>query len=633
MPRGISGRSLLALAAAVGFAAIHSAYIIERIAIIGFSPLHYVAMMDNPVAFARDWPNGMAVAGATSVLAVLFWLHQLLPGIGMPSLTILFSALQLAAMVLAMMHLAKTLFHDVRRAVFSVSIALCSPAFGVNIGNFGAGLGYYSPYLYYHAAHAAAFLGLSMALRQRWVAAGLLVGLATTMHVTVGVFAATFLAGIVLSKPECLRQSGPWMGGITATIIAVLWLPQIGSGGESANAATWLRTVELFNYHFLPVQMGFLGARAHELLAPLILVLVGFVAVAAMAGWRENDRAVTCGVAAVVVLSVIGLFFPIFWPLPTIIKIGLPRASMFASALGMLYLTDYLGRRLTGEWLSATLALWALSAMALGETGIVALPIALLLTIDAVRGHFPPKVMNLAMICCLALATVGWTGTPHWRALALGGGVWQVSGPVAAGLSAAALLLLRWSGSHRISIGMLVVAVMTLFARHGKQEYDWHAANGARAEGLMEAAEWARRETPPGSLYMSNPASPYTGWRDLAQRPVFGLVQEWGMSGFLYRWDHDLYAKGSERLKLFGFDLDAIDRAELARTRTRPYFGGKLGEISTNFNATPPAKFRDLAQRFGIDYLVIEHADRPQGVPDLESVHTNGRVTIYRLAH
>ena len=621
------------------------------------SPLGYIWLKENPALAAVDWPAGSADFRFSLPMQVIAWLVEHF-GIAPEATIYPFAFAQIVLMLVGFAYLVHVLFAHTPTTLVLTTVLALSPVAGVNLGNFGAGIGNGTLVLFYMWAHGFKFLALAFTLRQRYLVAALCAALATWSHLTLGLFMVAFIGCGLLAVPRrfftvpALGAMGLY--GVLIAPLVAMFMTTAHTGVSDVSIEDWVLMSRLFNWHWHPVELGLFGVVAQIGILPIgALALAYLVARRNVSAGRDNDRMLLAGLLGMAVLTVAGIVFSELWPTPFVMKLALQRSSEIASLVMLAYFVRDLLRRVQDEPLPiALLAGWAVTTLVTASPGLALLPIVLLGLIDHARQR---DLVGLALWGGLLLVGVviamatrfGWAPelvAKLWTPLlslvpgravdyAFAGGAWPRSWMPWAALGTAAILMITMRPAGMARIGTWLLTALLCVGLVSLQQLRWQdaAPSRPRLAAFKDVQDWASKNTPASSVFMGDPASA-TGFREYSKRGWYGSAAELAHFATLYDSVPGLFLKGIERLKEFGVDPLAVDRANV----TVP--GGRYGishlgtKASAAFNAMPASELKAIAERHGVRYLLVLTSARTTPLNGLARVYGNNFYDVYDLA-
>lgn len=620
------------------------------------SPLGYIWLKQNLALAAVDWPAGSADFRFTLPMIALNGFIES-TGIAPESTIYIFAFAQIVLMLVGFAYLVHVMFGHAATTLALTAVMAVSPIAGVNLGNFGAGLGNGSPTLFYMWAHGFKFLALALFLRERYLLAAVFAALATWCHLTLGLFMTAFIGFALMATPRrflnprivasiglyCLLV-GPLVG---------LFLSTAHTGTPNVSVDDWVLMSRLFNWHWHPIELGLFGVVAQIGILPLgALSLAYVIARHNVSAGAIADRMVLAGMSGMAVLTVVGILFSEVWPTPFIMKLALQRSSEILSLILLAYFVRDLVRRIEKDVLPlALLAGWSLAALVLATPGLALLPIVLFGLADALRSRRPLAlvfwatllvsggVISSLMAQGWAQQNVPWLWTPLWSLnpfgavdYALAGGSWLKPWLPWCALAAAVVLAVSARARNAAGLPAITVFVLSALALVTVQSIRWEDGTETRPRRVAFKAvqDWAANNTPPDAVFLGDPAVA-SGWREFSRRGWYGSAAELAHFATLYDSVPGLFEKGLARLKEFGVDPLALDRAKV----TVP--GGRYGisvlapKLSAVFNSMTASEFVAIAGRHGIGYLLVRKDARRAPIEGLKAVYDNAFYTVYEL--
>jgi hypothetical protein len=576
MPECVSGRrrfvavmSYTALAVFVLGLWWHQASLIDlAYAWKGQSPIQFANRALRPQDYESDFSQGSENMSASLPMMVYPWLAaycQIPPEITLKG----YILVDYAWISLALVLLTRVLRPQAPPivAVLVTIIVLASDFSKMELARFGtsSGLG-----LYYCAADGFRLLAVASLVRGRFLAAWILLAAAYTCHPIMGGVGIAFLLGYLAVTPGKFRTRSFILGAVVASLVIGLWTIRVRSllspSETTGSVEMWFKTAQMTNFHWFPFLIGVFTTYHDRHFLPLLAFLMLMVHY----GFRDQDskapplRSMASGMAALVLLIVLGLLFSMQEISPTLVKMCLHRACLLLITLGLVYVVAGLWKDIvSGAWWQRVGAAVVLMSPFLQRAGF---PVAFCFVLAApglwracrLRTGRAEIVTYLAVSGGTVAAVVAYVlagyvnGTT--RAAYVGSRM-----TIECGLGLGLLLVVLWILSRRFPQAARVfpVAFLVLFAcgaMRSARDHPISRGEVPRCRDYLDAQLWARRSTPPNTLFLVDPTI-YYGWRDYSQRCSFGNLREWIYS-WHYAMDYRNFQQGVERLAAFGIRLD-----------------------------------------------------------------------------
>lgn len=598
-----------------------------QIALGGWSAIDWVAHVQYPERYVLDFANGMRTYAKSSSMYVYLlanrWLdvpvEQLIP-------VVIFSEMIfLAAAGIFFVRTLDSRSSPVGAFLFALLVVL-SPARDLDLSHFGA------PFfwgLFYNFADGFRLLGLAFFLRRKALLGGLFLGIGFSVHPIIALFGCAFVAGFVAFERNWVGLGSLTRGILAFVAIAGGWLlysyefSSVVSTG--VDAQIWIRMARAFSFHFFPIDYGLLTLHFHQRLLPLLmlclLALHYLPDVVTDSGLR---RGLVGGCLVLIVLIAAGLVISVYVPVPSLIKLALPRASALLVLIAIAICCIGLVRDIQDSaLLQRILALLIVVSPFVYPPGFPLIPVALLILVshhDRLGGIEARRRRIELVALALVLAVV----FAYW----LAGFVHHHNWPSYSGYSA--------SFTYWPLVGSFGLALLfsILIGRHAKKlvvpEGCWHEwASGfgpvvvflvacylgvawqgslvpnpsRRALGIsyLDAQRWARSNTPEKALFMVDPTILY-GWRDFSERSSFGNMHEWLHTSWLYDSRTDAYRVGLQRFLEFGIELDPYLRLSGYHM---PGYNKLSADIGKRFYELDDEWLLSISLRYSVSYAVM----------------------------
>jgi hypothetical protein len=576
------------------------------LAVKGFSPIGWIYKSVHPGNFLLDFPGGIENYRLSAFMHVYTAAHAI--GMSPESLLPVVIAFEIALLSFAVFALARVLAPDAPLIVAALVVVytVASPARDMNLANFP------QPYIlgqYYNVADALRILGIVMVLKGRLVIAALLLGGSFATHPTMGLMGVICAAAMQLARPRELRTRSFAAAAGVFFVIAAAWLfvqfrSATISGGQIP-LSNWLEMTRALNGHWYTFDNGFFTTNPGKLFLPFLsfLLLLAYYWPRGSASGEVTSKALA-GILTMLVLAVAGVAISALVPAPFLIKLALHRANDLIIYIGMVYVVHGLWRDLTAEpWWRRTMAAtalvspWFVRPFPLLVSAVLALPACLRVLGSRDRSSADWVVTTLIVVAAGLAAVYVAFGIPtglnplwyfHERAGLL----------VLIAFLCLCLITARWLGRGAVQALVLVVMIGSLMV-YLKDRHD--GRDLALDRDYLRAQIWARENTRPTALFMSDPTINY-GWRDYSRRSSFGSLREWLHTSWLYDSSFERYQEGLRRLREFDIDLQAHlrSRPPIAAMRSLSH------ELRSRYYGASDDWRIDLARRYGIDFFVFQ---------------------------
>jgi hypothetical protein len=569
----------------------------------------------DPASYAGDWFLSQPKVYHQNFINLFATLARAIP---LEALFLAGQALTYACVLLALYRLTRILFPE-RREAFFLGVALLVTWGSAGLGN---NVLIWTHFTASGLASGIAFLGLAEFVAGRDMRASLLLGVATIFHLLVGGIPMLYIATILLfslRKPAGFRNAA--LCALAFLIPAMLSVGPIlrfrGALPMPISAEEYVRLFARIRnpHHYIPSSWE-----------PTLWVHFFFPFLLAIPAWVRARRGgpharVHAILAAMAFWCVIGTVFVEWIPQREITQLQLFRLTYVARALATIAAAVYLlDRESTARWPAAFLILLLVA----GSGHTLMIPAALiLLGTDSLE----PRRVRIALLAAgAALAAAGFAGlagAPVPRPLAFKASDFTQPALPFAVLAATrfVLTLLRRSTpavaatprSTRLAWGAvaaLVAASVVHAGQHGPTSRFRATLASSVPEELgdwVRACEWIRRETPPGTLFVTPPYR--DGFHLLARRPeVADFKSNPYTDAAIVEW--------KERIE------DLAGGGELSCEG----FAECIPFLKERYNTLDATQLAAVGAKYAAWGCVTE-----RDVAGLDAVHREGEVVIYRF--
>lgn len=488
-----------------------------------------------------------------------------------------------------------------------------------DLGNFG-----WPFYGWVYGFSLAAFLfAISDTAARRLVPASVWLVVAYTCHPINGLFTAAFMGAMVLAA----FGSWQWRDFLLPILVAGAgcgtWTAIVAAngtlGGGGIDPSLFVSLTRGQSFHWYPMFLGTFWEANSTNLMPFLatLALIAF----AFGGHTEADqsihRQVASGIILMLVLTGAGILISIFVASPTLIKLALHRAGTNAVAAGSIFVVHRLYSDLTSgdRWERALSAILLVGPFQ-SSGGCAPIPVLLRTTYQTfseTKERGLDRATVVAQLVCLTI--VGLMVTYTLFGLVTERAFHEYLGVNVVQLVAGGLALALPTAAATQYIGLAALAVVTLLGVLTASTKGPLASKPIqeKAYGYLEAQEWAKANTPVGTLFMVDPASGY-GWRDKSHRPSFGTLREWLLISIMYNSRPELLREGISRSRALGLDPLPIVQDPTAN-RMRPILRKLNNSARDRYYRGDLRLFETLARTYGVRYFVFEKSNIKAPVP------------------
>lgn len=478
----------------------------------------------------------------------------------------------------------------------------------------------------YNFAYGAGLAGFAAIIANRPVLAGLAVGVAGAIHPIIALFFGLAMAGAALVRIASYSLLRLAAGGALAALVAGSWayliLGDSGVSSAEADPGLYIALTRMISSHWFPFSLGVFGVRSWETLLPFTGFILLFISLLGGGGEVRDraDRQIGAAVLGLVVLAFIGALISEYSGHPLLTKLALHRASAVALVLAaVVVIPRMLAIAVQGPPLQSVLAILLVMTPFWSGHG---LPIEICVLFVLIRlveqhrsGSQTTRMVALAVAIVPALAAIHTAGASllffGWWAFGTG-----LFATVALAIAASARILREPALLALALAGGVWVWVPSLETMRGEQL--------AQARAYLEVQEWARYNTAPDALFMTDPGHAY-GWREHSRRPSFGTLREWLYSGWIYNTRREVMQEGLARTKALGLDLNAYLEQEAREPGSG--FGAMRAEASRLYHEKDGHWFATMAKEYNVDYFVLDKTQADE-IPRLPVVFENQHYAI-----
>ena len=559
---------------------------------IGFSPAHYVYKVAHLENFARDFPSGVENFDKSSVMNLYKYAYSIF-GIQPLTLNRIFIFLEVISMSIALCFFSRAA--EPNRSYLGqlllISFFMAGEIRDINIANFGGVLFYGH---YYIAADILNLLAVIFLLRGKLILSVVALAFLLTVHPVQGVFLGALLGSIILYHPrEYLATKRIIIAGIAGACIAVPWILTkyniLSVLGEVAghpqgvmSAQTWMTFARFGNYHFFVTDFG--SRFVINALIPYLLYFSLWVAYRRQ--YYQGNRVVRKLFPATVIIfiiSLLGLLIPHVTNSPFLVKISLHRISNLFILVTLPFMVQrFIFNILKGSWVEQVSTILLIVGSFLRPIGVVF--------------SLPLIIMSF--------------GYPFWQ-----------NNPMLS-------KRIAWHPNFVVVMLSTFLPILTFIWLSFVGYWPSYLKKNTiaqRARDYEAAQLWIKSNTAPDALIMPPPNARSAG-QGVMVRSSFGTLRDWIHNCCLYNSSKKWFDVGLQRSAEFGVNL-------------QPYINKKGGggiyrqidfskAITDRYHTARPQWYRNLAKKYGIDYMIFLRKDLEAEVPS-EMVYANDSYIIF----
>lgn len=534
----------------------------------GFSPVTYVMQWAHPENFVRDFPLGISITDASSFMHIYKYFYAFF-GISPDITGHIVILLEIILMAIGFSIFARTIAPDISKTALLAVIIL---AIGSNARDID--LAYFShPFFkgqYYNAADFLRLMAFAALLTQRYLWAGLFIGLCFTVHPILALMGGVFMGAMILANPAQLKSLRLWGGALIALIIAALWsVFYLNIGAHNASDMIipkddWFLFTKMTS-HWYPIELGGFSTGAPNKLFPFIsflLLLLHYMK--QRSPLNTTDNSVLYGTCIALIMCALGLVFSEQRSYPILVKLCFLRANDLIVLVGLPYIVIGLLKDIKkGTWFTAALAFTILITPFI-DTLYAGWHMAftLLLIVPPLFRHrraLDIWDVSLSFIIlfylCYSLYFIHITSSSNAHLAFYFADDMQGFRSLIFAFGAATYMYFTKSGLSKFTISFicLILSASWLWA---DRDYTAPSINKI-ARDYKDVQLWANVNTDKDALFMVEPSIAY-GWRAYSERSSFGTPREHYLMSWIYNGDYNAYKKGQKRLQIYDKNIPAI---------------------------------------------------------------------------
>ncbi len=475
--------------------------------------------------------------------------------------------------------------------------------------------------LYYCFADGFRIFGIAFAIRKRYFLAFLFLALSFMTHPMMGFFAIVFVFAYQLAQSKERNARNFWIAAVCAGVVCLLWvfttLNPSGISSENIPRDLWFGISEMTSYHWYPISFGIFSLEHAHPFFPFLsfLILFCFFYIRDFSQ-REDCNALRFAFLAILSLIAAGVFFSVAKFSPALVKMAFHRANDILLIVAFPFVIWGLCQRIQeGKWGVKILSLGILLSPFLFDPGF-----PILLTLSLLALELAPDIqakqsvlalckqyrasMALVGIFFLTIAIYYFTSIPTlWSSAGYIGNryfFWIILGATVLAVILGISLLARKEIPTFPVLAICLGGSVFWSSQYPSNRPFLPTELRPMAADYKALQLWARENTAPNSLFMSDPSISY-GWRDYSQRSSFGNFREWVFSSWSYDGELKVFNDSMQRIAEFGLNVrDFIGRGW-------PLSGYQEMNllVEKHYDSASDEWRQQLAAKYGIDFFVM----------------------------
>jgi hypothetical protein len=523
-----------------------------------------------------------------------------------------------------------------------IGVALLTEAANGNLAGFGqANLSLGQAY---SVAIPLQVTALALVMRGRLLSVGVVLGLLTCVHLTLGVMTVAIVAIMLCWKLIIWRDWRFWTAGSIVSVCTLAWafgVVNVGGGSyvRMENTA-WVLWMRFSNFHWFPFDLGVFTAQHYFRITPLLAlaILAGCCSAIEMTSIAVR-RSWIIGLVASTIITIIGLINSLYPVSQSLVMVALHRASgitlLLLLPVAVLCLARFLER---GNATTGSIAAMAIASPFFGSYGVPLLPaVALAGFVLYGRQDHGLSLKQRWVVIFLAMAAIGYVlflviaGHAHIFDIAFVGRreAWLTACAFFTIKIIPAIIRRRKSYSEGFPQAVIMMLIVGLLWMGVYRNWNSHPqVPQSEAQAYLDAQKWARDNTPQNAVFMPDPAQTY-GWKDYSRRASYGNIRDWTHSVIVYRSDALKFAEGIRRARRMGVDPELYLARAVATAKLSPVspeYQKMYRDIRSAYYKMSGTDLLNLAHDEGINYFVfqLKYANLLQ----LKSVYQNAHFAI-----
>lgn len=545
----------------------------------GFSPIDWLAIINNPNYFINDYSSGLNVYTSSMYMHIyiLFNLIGISPVISMAIVL----AVNLSILCLAYYHLTRTLLKDPPAIVILtiISYVFFTQIFALNFANFGGNI--YNA-LYYDIADAFRLLAISFWLRKDYLKSIFILTLAMLTHILMGFFALVFIFAMQIKDIKIFFKPKIFISFTVSILLSLAWViiqsPAGSIDGSTIPNDVWINITQLTNYHWYPFNLGYFTSNFPKPFSILCLLTLTLYSLYYLPSGQKHASNIAYGFIAIILVTILGVLISIYSTNPTLIKISLHRASELISRIGIVFIAGYVWHCIACKngFYKAAAAIVLFSPFLYSDRPFLLISVLLLCgdcLLRLANRDFSLKNISIIILylslILLSIIYYYFSFEGAQPSFFLGGSI-----PVIIFLAClfTCIFITKISNHTKyyhtlpsnsadpadpISLVLAITLIgLISYTANNKIPYEFdNPKKLALSQSYLDVQKWVKNNTPSSSLFLVDISiSPY-GWRAFSERSYIGTPRQW-ISSWMYTSDHQAYTSGINHIKSLDINLD-----------------------------------------------------------------------------
>jgi len=594
----------------------------------GWSIANFVNVINHPNLYKGSFYIAQKLDYASLYIRFYSLLYNLsLPVNSLDYISIVINCLFYSAIPLMMTRYILSRW-DMNVCFLVVALTIASMIRFAGLGNWGITV---IGQIHYPSAYFFMTLGIICLFKDYMYRSLIFFTLSSLCHPTLGLMGAYFGAcGILLDYKKYLNLK---ILSLILVFIIIIGGWVISTLPLSPNVlvpnAQWLSLGKIFNFHWFPVDHGFLWQRSWRHIMPfLTFVLLYHNYLKVLQIPTSLKYQFFLGGLGILLLTILGFLFSLTHS-EFLIKLALQRSSSILILLGIFFVGYGLWQDICyGNWFLRISAGFTLICAFFIKGGFPVVPSLIVVLANGSLFNRKEKYITLALritfiIVILLSLIYGIFGVAniihdraymginslidinHWRNIDFFISIKKYKKMILHFTLLILFLLFIFNKKMQWTKSVLLVfiSILSIHFLWNRSYLSVSQDKKLANKNYYELQLWARNNTPPRSLFMIPPNGSY-GWSDYSMRPSLGNMRDWLQVSWMYTSNYAVYEKGMDIYSNFNIPLkkyisyqDVKGYRELRKEIKKVYY-------TRNKNW-----FSMMAKKYKIDYFILNKMD------------------------